>query len=261
MPDTAKDTYENEEFSGRSFDHVSEPSKIAADGAPQDLPSVGAQGPMVREPVQVKQFTEKPQVGIESTLTKSFFLEFEEFLKDKKLDIGLVEEVLDKDLLNKMKQFYLHEKDGKNFYYHPGELNKAMTFKLESLKQLEKDWYTGQKQLQDIQKQLYNKEAEIEFSLGELKRILSQVKSNVELKSDLTPSEYFRVVDGKVLRNFTELKMALKTMSPVAFDHHVSKERNDFANWVKHVFNNEDLAAAMEAARNRQELTRLLDEL
>ena len=52
----------------------------------------------------------------------------------------------------------------------------------------------------------------------------------------------FWVCNGPVLSNLKDLLRALNYMTEVQFSHHVSKERNDFSEWVKIVLLDEECA-------------------
>jgi len=52
----------------------------------------------------------------------------------------------------------------------------------------------------------------------------------------------FYLKKGRTVHNLEELAVAFKTMDSEEFNHHVSKEKNDFASWIRHSLNNADLA-------------------
>lgn len=59
----------------------------------------------------------------------------------------------------------------------------------------------------------------------------------------------FWVSDGKVLSNLVELKEALAQMSEDVFAYHVTKERNDFAEWIEHVLGDAELASSFRKSK------------
>ncbi len=72
----------------------------------------------------------------------------------------------------------------------------------------------------------------------------------------------FVLRNGRVLKNLHELANALVSMDDETFAHHVSKERNDFANWIQGVFQDEKLAKQVSKIRNREGIrNRLSDAL
>lgn len=63
---------------------------------------------------------------------------------------------------------------------------------------------------------------------------------------------YFVVVDGSALKSLKELAEALDSMSDDVFYYHVTKEKNDFANWVRDVFNEAELAEKLFNAKTKE---------
>ncbi len=82
---------------------------------------------------------------------------------------------------------------------------------------------------------------------------------NKKLKKRIAPTQYFYLQNGVVLRSLRELSDALKEMDEELFDRHVTHDRNDFAEWVKHIFAHEDLAASLAKCRARKDMIKALD--
>ncbi len=61
--------------------------------------------------------------------------------------------------------------------------------------------------------------------------------------------ESFWVNDGRILSNLIELKDALESMDESIFAHHVSKEKNDFADWIEHVLEDVELASTLRKSK------------
>lgn len=61
----------------------------------------------------------------------------------------------------------------------------------------------------------------------------------------------FFLNDGRILRTLKDLKDALETMDDSTFYHHVTADRNDFANWVRDVFNQPELADKIAKAETQ----------
>ena len=59
----------------------------------------------------------------------------------------------------------------------------------------------------------------------------------------------FWTTDGRILSNLLELRDALESMTDDVFAYHVSKERNDFADWIEHVLGDAELAAAFRKSK------------
>ncbi len=78
------------------------------------------------------------------------------------------------------------------------------------------------------------------------------------LLSNAPIDKVFWVCDGRILKNMQELLNALNTMDDETFAYHVSKERNDFANWLKDVFGARKLAAKMRKTKKREKAAVLI---
>jgi len=76
---------------------------------------------------------------------------------------------------------------------------------------------------------------------------------------EISPEEYFHLCNGRVLKNLYELLNALKSIDEETFSHHVNDHKNDFGNWVKHVFHEDFLAEQIFAARDREGISRLIE--
>ncbi len=68
----------------------------------------------------------------------------------------------------------------------------------------------------------------------------------------------FFVHNGPALRDLRELLQALSNMSDEQFFYHFSPERNDFALWVRHVFRDDVCARALERAKGRATVIRII---
>lgn len=61
--------------------------------------------------------------------------------------------------------------------------------------------------------------------------------------------ECFWTNDGQVLKDLLELRDALKKMTDKVYTHHVTKEKNDFADWVEAVLKDVDCATALRKSK------------
>lgn len=71
------------------------------------------------------------------------------------------------------------------------------------------------------------------------------------LLMDCPDNKCFSTLDGKVFRNYADLLDALKRMDDHVFEHHVTTTKNDFKNWVLHVYTDEKLAKDFAANPKR----------
>jgi hypothetical protein len=74
--------------------------------------------------------------------------------------------------------------------------------------------------------------------------------------SDTSEDKRFFGHDGCVSSNIRQLAECLGHMSEDSYKHHVTPLKNDFSNWIRHVFGDEklandltDLASSSEAAK------------
>ncbi len=72
-----------------------------------------------------------------------------------------------------------------------------------------------------------------------------------KLLANVPSDNIFWVSDGRILKNLQELSDALETMTDDTYNYHVTKEKNDFANWVKDVMGGRKLAGELAKAKNR----------
>lgn len=63
-----------------------------------------------------------------------------------------------------------------------------------------------------------------------------------KLLSNVDAHHHFHVHTGSGLKNLYELSEALEIMDEATFKHHVNKEKNDFANWIRDVIGDLKLA-------------------
>lgn len=75
------------------------------------------------------------------------------------------------------------------------------------------------------------------------------------LKSEIEESSAFILKDGQKLRTLKSLADSLKTMDDGFFNEHVNSEKNDFANWISHCFEDELLAQRIRNLKTKQEIS------
>lgn len=59
----------------------------------------------------------------------------------------------------------------------------------------------------------------------------------------------FWTTDGEILSNLVELRDALERMSTEVFSYHVTKDKNDFADWIGEVLADHELAKSIRTAK------------
>ena len=64
-----------------------------------------------------------------------------------------------------------------------------------------------------------------------------------------TSEQCFWVTDGNILINLIDLRDAFDGMHDDTFLHHVSREKNDFADWVEYVLEDAELAVKVRKSK------------
>jgi hypothetical protein len=90
-----------------------------------------------------------------------------------------------------------------------------------------------------------------------LEEDLSNVVSSQD-HGEIHPAKYFVLQNGQYLKSFRDLVTAVDKMDDSMFEYHVTGDRHDFANWVKDVLKQEQLASRMKTARVKKELLAIL---
>jgi hypothetical protein len=70
--------------------------------------------------------------------------------------------------------------------------------------------------------------------------------------------ECFWTRDGRILQNMADLHMAFGSMDDEVFLHHVSKEKNDFANWVEYVLQDLDCAVELRKVKKKAQAEKIV---
>ena len=76
----------------------------------------------------------------------------------------------------------------------------------------------------------------------------------MSILDNVPKQEYFNAANGTVIKSLLELEPALELMDDVTFAHHVNKEKNDFATWVRDCIRDDDLAETLEGIKNKQKM-------
>jgi hypothetical protein len=77
---------------------------------------------------------------------------------------------------------------------------------------------------------------------------------------DLPHDKWFYFKHGKRASTLEELRDVLEKLEDKEFKHHVTNEKNDFANWIEHVWSETKLAKDLREASEREGMVILLDD-
>jgi hypothetical protein len=200
----------------------------------------------------------QPPIFSEPALDQSFFDEFEQFANRDDLD---ADNMLDKDLLWRMKEFHRHRQEGKEYYLYSKDVQSAVQRKLVDLKNLEREWFGKRAAADELEKEVQVIESEIEARTADLKQLFRQAKAKSKLEERVPEGQEFILRDGRKLANLLDLKLALHTMPEPVFSHHVSSVKNDFAAWVRGALGDAKLANEMGTIRDKTQLEMFLAKL
>lgn len=68
----------------------------------------------------------------------------------------------------------------------------------------------------------------------------------------------FVLLTGKEIKSLEELEAALEIMSGSVFRHHVTEYRNDFANWIKDILKDDDLALQIYKEKSLRKILQII---
>jgi hypothetical protein len=72
-------------------------------------------------------------------------------------------------------------------------------------------------------------------------------------KAEIKPENYFVLGNGGVIKSIKELAETLEYLSDDEFRYHVNDSKNDFANWIRDVFGEKDLADRLFATKDKKD--------
>ncbi len=76
-------------------------------------------------------------------------------------------------------------------------------------------------------------------------------KKAAKIVKDAPTENYFILANGQPIKNVKELADVLEHLADDVFRHHVTDDKNDFANWVEHIFEDIDLAKEIAGTKDK----------
>ncbi len=114
--------------------------------------------------------------------------------------------------------------------------------------------------LLDVDKVLHKKDLENIKEVGERAQTQGKiVEGPGKIDKDVSPDAYFWFNNGKAVKNIGELISDLNSIDADTFKHHVNADKNDLAEWIKHVLKNEGLADQIRSKTDRNEIINILN--
>jgi hypothetical protein len=78
------------------------------------------------------------------------------------------------------------------------------------------------------------------------------------IRKDAPATNYFVLCNGQPVKNVKELADALDELEDHVFNHHVQPDHNDFATWVKDIFQDVELAQKLADVKDRKHMQLVL---
>jgi hypothetical protein len=76
---------------------------------------------------------------------------------------------------------------------------------------------------------------------------------------DVDDNKYFYAVNGKVLKNLSDLYFLVKECDDSVFAHHVNSQKNDFSQWILGAFHDDELSDEISNIMDRRQLKDILE--
>jgi hypothetical protein len=92
------------------------------------------------------------------------------------------------------------------------------------------------------------------------KGMRAQLMDKAVLMSDCLPEKAFWCTDGTILRNISEVLHFVENTQDHLFQYHVNEDnnKNDFADWIREVFHEDELANDLEGVMDRKQYGNIL---
>lgn len=113
--------------------------------------------------------------------------------------------------------------------------------------------------LLDADKILHKKDLENIKDVGERAQQGKIAEVQGRKDEEVSSDNYFWFNNGKAVKNMGELISDLNSIDSETFKHHVNSDKNDLAEWIKHVLKNEGLADQLRGKTDRNEIINILN--
>lgn len=196
---------------------------------------------------------------------KNFLEEDKRILMEKEREIKLKSDKLQR-ILSQMK-IYKDVAPNKVFLVHNGMKLKNISELMNFLDVIDDKTFNhhvahDKKHFIDwIRKAVGDKELARKFELAKTREEMIAVLDNVSMGNlySIEPEEYFKMSNGKIIRDVRELIQELKEIDDHIFKHHVTHAKNDFSFWIRHIYKNDYLADKLLVAHTRRDIIKILE--
>lgn len=127
--------------------------------------------------------------------------------------------------------------------------------KLEELRYLEQKWQIQKLALEEDLKFIHEREREIQSKIKELEFTSNELRLFREVK----PEEYFYLHNGVLIKSLHDLIDILEIIDEDTFAFHVTSHKNDFAEWIRHVFKDNRLADSLKSVKSKLDMVEILE--
>lgn len=173
---------------------------------------------------------------------------------------GAKERILAGDLFSRMGNYWeMRKHEIKAGTQMPAEkkLEEDLISKLEDLKIMEQKWQVQKLALEEDIKFIHEREREIQSKIKEL----TLVSNELGLFRNVKPEEYFHMHNGLILKNLHDLIDVLEIIDDETLQFHASNSKNDFSDWIRHVFKDNNLAGKIKDAKSKIEMIEILEKI
>jgi|SRR3989344_8332513 len=80
----------------------------------------------------------------------------------------------------------------------------------------------------------------------------------IKILSDVNQNSCFWIHNGSIVRNLYELIHNLESINDETFNYHVDKTKNDFANWIRDIIQDDKLSKDLNKAASRKAALKLV---
>ncbi len=120
-----------------------------------------------------------------------FFKEFEEYVRNNGLNTDIINDLLDKNLLDHMMFYHTTKGEDMPFYASSAELSHAIKVKLEELQNFERSWISNKQKMDLMKKWSSTIESDIHLRSEELKKLMSESRRRGGANNK--PAEFFQI--------------------------------------------------------------------